>query len=68
MSYLAITQYAVAALRPPALKAIIPWEGFTDVYRDLAFPGGVREKGFIRMWAAGSPPHHPAELRHDREG
>ncbi|WP_328359645.1 CocE/NonD family hydrolase [Mycobacterium sp. NBC_00419] len=53
VSYLAITQYAVAALRPPALKAIIPWEGFTDAYRDLAFPGGVREKGFIRMWAAG---------------
>jgi putative CocE/NonD family hydrolase len=53
VSYLAISQYAVAALRPPALKAIIPWEGFTDVYRDLAFPGGVREKGFIRMWAAG---------------
>ncbi|WP_167108768.1 CocE/NonD family hydrolase [Mycobacterium sp. DL592] len=53
VSYLAISQYAVAALRPPALKAIIPWEGFTDVYRDLAFPGGVREKGFIRIWAAG---------------
>jgi len=53
VSYLAITQYAVAALRPAALKAIIPWEGFSDVYRDLAFPGGVREKGFIRMWAAG---------------
>lgn len=53
VSYLAISQCAVAALRPPALKAIIPWEGFTDVYRDLAFPGGVREKGFIRLWAAG---------------
>ena len=52
VSYLAISQYAVAALRPPALKAIIPWEGFTDVYRDLAFPGGVREKGFLRMWSA----------------
>jgi len=53
VSYLAISQYAAAALRPPALKAIVPWEGITDVYRDLAFPGGVREKGFIRMWAAG---------------
>ena len=53
VSYLAVSQYAVAALRPPALKAIIPWEGFTDVYRDLAFPGGVREKGFLRLWAAG---------------
>lgn len=51
VSYLAISQYAVAALRPPALRAICPWEGFTDAYRDLLFPGGVREFGFTRMWA-----------------
>lgn len=51
VSYLAITQYAVAALRPPALRAICPWEGFTDAYRDLTFPGGIRESGFTRMWA-----------------
>ncbi|OBH30844.1 hydrolase [Mycobacterium sp. E342] len=51
VSYLAISQYAVAALRPPALKAICPWEGFTDAYRDLTFPGGVRERGFTRMWS-----------------
>lgn len=53
VSYLAISQYAAAALRPPALKAIVPWEGLTDIYRDLAFPGGVREKGFFRLWSAG---------------
>jgi putative CocE/NonD family hydrolase len=51
VSYLAISQYAVAALRPPALRAICPWEGFTDAYRDLTFPGGVRERGFTRMWS-----------------
>ena len=51
VSYLAISQYAVAALQPPALRAICPWEGFTDAYRDLAFPGGVREHGFIRIWS-----------------
>ncbi|MBW0013309.1 CocE/NonD family hydrolase [Mycobacterium sp.] len=51
VSYLAISQYAVAALRPPALRAICPWEGFTDAYRDLTFPGGVRETGFTRMWS-----------------
>jgi uncharacterized protein len=51
VSYLAISQYAVAALQPPALRAICPWEGFTDVYRDLTFPGGVRENGFTRMWS-----------------
>ncbi|HWT48351.1 MAG TPA: CocE/NonD family hydrolase [Mycobacterium sp.] len=51
VSYLAISQYAVAALQPPALRAICPWEGWTDAYRDLAFPGGVREHGFIRIWS-----------------
>ncbi|BBY14090.1 CocE/NonD family hydrolase [Mycobacterium marseillense] len=51
VSYLAISQYAVAALQPPALRAICPWEGFTDAYRDLTFPGGVRERGFTRMWS-----------------
>ncbi|MFV0496273.1 CocE/NonD family hydrolase [Mycobacterium sp.] len=51
VSYLAVAQFAVASLRPPALKAICPWEGFTDAYRDLAFPGGIRESGFTRVWA-----------------
>ncbi|OBI49116.1 CocE/NonD family hydrolase [Mycobacterium sp. E796] len=51
VSYLAITQYAVAALQPPGLRAICPWEGFTDAYRDLTFPGGVRELGFTRLWS-----------------
>lgn len=51
VSYLAISQYAVAALQPPALWAICPWEGFTDAYRDLAFPGGVPETGFTRLWS-----------------
>ena len=30
VSYLAISQYAAAAERPSALRAIVPWEGFTD--------------------------------------
>jgi putative CocE/NonD family hydrolase len=51
VSYLAISQYGAAAQRPPALRAICPWEGFTDVYRDFAFPGGIRENGFIRIWS-----------------
>jgi putative CocE/NonD family hydrolase len=53
VSYLAISQYAVAALQPPALRAICPWEGFTDAYRDLTFPGGVRESGFTALWSRG---------------
>jgi hypothetical protein len=50
VSYLAISQYKVAVLNPPALKAICPWEGFTDAYRDFFTPGGVVENGFARVW------------------
>jgi predicted acyl esterase len=52
VSYLAISQYKVAALRPPHLAAICPWEGFSDLYRDFARPGGVREDGFSILWSA----------------
>ena len=50
VSYLALSQYKVAALNPPALEAICPWEGFTDAYRDFFTPGGVVENGFARVW------------------
>lgn len=50
VSYLAISQYKAAALNPPSLKAICPWEGFTDAYRDFMTPGGVPETGFTRIW------------------
>ena len=51
VSYLAISQYGTAALAPPALRAICPWEGLTDAYQDWAYPGGVREQGFVRIWS-----------------
>jgi predicted acyl esterase len=50
VSYLAISQWKAAVAAPPSLKAICPWEGFTDAYRDMARPGGIREKGFARFW------------------
>ncbi len=53
VSYLAVTQWRAASLRPPSLAAICPWEGFTDPYRDLLRPGGVPEVGFVQMWARG---------------
>lgn len=40
-SWLAVTQWLVATLRPPHLAAIAPWEGFTDVYRDMICRGGI---------------------------
>ena len=50
VSYLAMSQWKAAALQPPGLKAICPWEGFTDAYRDLMRPGGIRENGFVTLW------------------
>jgi predicted acyl esterase len=53
VSYLAISQYKVAALRPPHLRAICPWEGFTDLNLDVVRRGGGRERGFSVVWAKG---------------
>lgn len=47
VSYLAVVQYLAAALRPPALAAINPWEGFSDFYREFATHGGIPETGFL---------------------
>lgn len=41
----------MAALQPPHLAAICPWEGFSDLYRDFVRPGGVREDGFSILWS-----------------
>jgi len=46
VSYLAMNQFKVAAMNPPHLKAIIPWEGVSDLYKDWFYPGGVMETGF----------------------
>lgn len=50
VSYYAITQWLVAALRPPHLAAIIPWEGASDHYRDMSHHGGVLSNGFFDGW------------------
>jgi len=41
ISYYAMNQWQVAALRPPHLAAICPWEGASDFYRDVARHGGI---------------------------
>jgi predicted acyl esterase len=50
VSYLAMSQWRVAALRPPHLKAIIPWEAVTDLYREFAFHGGIPETTLVPIW------------------
>ncbi len=51
VSYLAMSQWHVAALKPPHLSAVIPWEGATDLYRELAFHGGIPETKFVPLWS-----------------
>lgn len=63
VSYLAVSQYGAAAQRPPALRAIVPWEGFSDPYRDFIMPGGIREEGFIQVW--GRMLRHTVRLAYD---
>lgn len=46
VSYLACIQYIVAGLQPPSLKALNPWEGFSDWYREFGTHGGIPETGF----------------------
>ena len=50
VSYLAMSQWRVAALKPPHLRAIVPWEGVTDFYREFAFHGGIPETKFVPTW------------------
>lgn len=53
-SYLAVSQWFTAAEQPPHLAAINPWEGVSDVYRDLAMRGGMPDTGFVRQLQDGS--------------
>lgn len=48
-SYLAVSQWFAAAEQPPHLAAINPWEGVSDVYRDLVHRGGMPDTGFARQ-------------------
>lgn len=50
ISYYAISQWAVAARRPPHLTAMMPWEGAADMYRDFQRHGGILSSQFMRWW------------------
>ena len=49
VSYLAIKQWQVAALQPPHLAAMIPWEGMFDHYRDFYRHGGIFSSAFLKL-------------------
>lgn len=80
-SALAIFQWEVAAMEDPpsALKAIIPWGGYTDQERDLSRPGGIPETSFaasngenIPLWQEDVEPEErpplPSILSEERSG
>ncbi len=50
ISYYAMSQYFAAALKPPHLAAIVPWEGLMEPYRDIAYRGGILSR-FVVMFA-----------------
>jgi putative CocE/NonD family hydrolase len=58
ISYHATTQWRVAGLQPPSLKAIIPWEGYGDAYRDAVYHGGIFQLYYLATWYATQMAHH----------
>ena len=52
ISYYAMNQWQVAALQPPHLAAMVAWEGAADLYRDLAYHGGIL-CSFPDLWYQG---------------
>jgi uncharacterized protein len=61
ISYLACNQWQVAALRPPHLAAICPWEGASDYYREFTHHGGIVSE-FMPSWM----PYQVATVQHGR--
>jgi hypothetical protein len=58
ISYHANFQWRVAGLQPPSLKAIMPWEGRADQYRDQVYHGGIFAMGFLTTWWVNQAGHH----------
>ncbi|KAK5061392.1 hypothetical protein LTR84_007934 [Exophiala bonariae] len=54
-SWLGIAQYWAAMEQPPSLKAIAPWEGFSDMYREQLRRGGIPWSPFLRWVLMGIP-------------
>jgi putative CocE/NonD family hydrolase len=57
-SFPGITQVGVAGVRPPHLDAIAPWQVTTDLYRDVADPGGITNTGFGAFWGGVDQPNN----------
>jgi len=49
-SYSGVTAEYASSLNHPALKAVFPYSNQWDVYSEVAFPGGLYNHYFIRIW------------------
>ena len=55
-SYPGISQLTVGSTNPPSLRAIVPGHILGDVYRDVAYPGGIQNFIFAAGWSFVSQP------------
>ncbi|QDC37777.1 CocE/NonD family hydrolase [Sphingobium fuliginis] len=60
VSYYAMNQWTVAAMQPPHLAAICPFEGASDLYRDGIRHGGILST-FLQRW-------FPVQVLHVQNG
>ncbi|QYE37119.1 CocE/NonD family hydrolase (plasmid) [Polymorphobacter sp. PAMC 29334] len=51
-SYFGIVQWFAGATRPPHLAALLPYDGMSDLYREIGFHGGMPNPGFVDFWNA----------------
>jgi putative CocE/NonD family hydrolase len=49
-SLLAWVQWFAACQQPPHLTCVLPWDAGADMYRDVAWHGGVMAVGFPTAW------------------
>jgi predicted acyl esterase len=49
------TQYFAGMAQPPSLKALAPWEGFGDNYREVVRRGGIPWTPFLKWVLLGIP-------------
>jgi hypothetical protein len=59
ISYYAMNQWTVGALKPPHLAALCIWEGSSDYYRELCRHGGILSD-FLHSWH----PRQVASVQH----
>jgi predicted acyl esterase len=45
-----VNQWLAAATCPPHLSCVLIYNGFTDLYRDAIYHGGIFSMGFYNFW------------------